>query len=196
MKREDLRPLTTYWLDPDNRIARVCEAWDSFARANNGEAALGVSVVGRPLADFVTGDVTRMWVNALLTLGRLRNSPVERPYRCDSPDEERYMSLRIVPEESGFLRVEHILHTAQRRPEPLFVRPALFQRQPHHRRCSVCSRVLQDGKWVAPEHARDLKRRADGAELRVIYSVCEDCLLMLPQCQPNPTLRPGSAPDG
>ena len=87
---------TAYVLDNRNRIISVSEAWDRFAAENGGNKTSYKDVCGRPIWDFVTGDPTRMWREAIFQFARLRGDRVERPYKCDSPDLKRFMRMRIV----------------------------------------------------------------------------------------------------
>ena len=167
------RGTNTYWLDDSLRITKVSEAWDQFAQDNEGEQALGVIVRGRSLWDFVVDDVTRMWLEVLIKLARMRNEQIERPYRCDSPELKRYMLMRITPEGQDSLRVDHILISTAPRRRPVHIHPA--RRAPFlsmaRRRCSMCGRVASGDMWLEP----DDDPASEGATLTVIYTVCEDC---------------------
>ncbi len=50
---------------------------------------------------------------------RLRNAPVERPYRCDSPEKKCYMKMIICPLEEGYLSVEHRVEKVEERSKPV-----------------------------------------------------------------------------
>ncbi len=163
----------TYWLDEALRITAVSDRWDQFAQNNDGEQALGTLIKGRSLWDFVIDDVTRMWLEVLIKVARMRQEQVERPYRCDSPDLKRYMLMRITPEAQNSLRVDHILVSTAPRTRSVHIRFAGTAKHLPltHRRCSMCGRIASDNAWLEPD--------ADGVPedktLTVIYTVCEDC---------------------
>ncbi len=166
--------VNTYWLDADNAISGVSGPWDRFAQDNEGSAASSSDIAGKPIWSFISGDSSRMWLEALLQLARLTGQAISRPYRCDSPDLKRYMSMTIIPEGSGRLRVEHAILATEARHAPVYIRYAAKATLPSfYQRCSVCGRVRHTPAepWLEPdEHCAQGK-----AELSVIYAVCEDC---------------------
>ena len=58
-----------FWLDDENTIVRVNDAWDRFAMDNEGDACTA-GYVGRRLRDFVTGDATQILVDTLILRAR------------------------------------------------------------------------------------------------------------------------------
>ena len=167
----------TYWLDESLRITDVNEAWDQFAQENDGDQALGSLIRGRSLWDFVIDDVTRMWLEVLIKLARMRNEQIERPYRCDSPELKRYMLMKITPEAQDSLRIDHILLSTAPRSRPVHIRHAGTgsRRSVAHRRCSMCGRVAIGDAWLEP----DADPVPEGKTLTVIYTVCDDCVKAL-----------------
>lgn len=163
----------TYWLDDALRITAVSDRWDQFAQANDGDQALGSLITGRSLWDFVVDDVTRMWLEVLIKVARMRQEQVERPYRCDSPDLKRYMLMRITPEDQNSLRVDHILVSTAPRTRSVKIHfagtaPRVART---HRRCSMCGRIANGNAWFEP----DADEISDCGNLSVIYTVCDDC---------------------
>jgi hypothetical protein len=168
---------TTYRLDKNNCILSVSGPWDEFAQANNGLAACASRIQGRLIWDFISGDVTRMWVEALLQLTVVRQETMERTYRCDSPDLKRFMRMRIIPEESGILRVDHALLSVENRINPVQIRPLAPASNRRARfRCGICGRIEDEGTWVEP----DAKHGGASGVVTVLYTVCQDCMLAMP----------------
>ena len=166
--------LTSYWLDEDNAIVRVSGDWDRFARENDGSGLYSADIGGKSIWNFISGDSSRMWLEALLQLTRLTGKAISRPYRCDSPDLKRFMTMTIIPEGSGRLRVEHAILATEARQAPVYIRYAAKATLPSfYQRCSVCGRVRHTPAepWLEPD---ELCARRE-AELSVIYAVCEDC---------------------
>src|ERR1700754_493162 len=95
-----------FWLDDANRISRVNDTWDRFALDNEGHDCTADAVLGRPLNQFVNGDTTKILVDTLILRARALKSPVEREYRCDSPETKRFMQMRLEPEGTQ-LKFEH-----------------------------------------------------------------------------------------
>jgi hypothetical protein len=165
---------TIYVLDRQNRVVSLSGGWDEFAYENGGVNLTPQDVCGRKIWEFVTGDVTRMWLEALFQHARVCSTRVERPYRCDSPDLKRFMRMCIDIEQEGKLRVEHKLISTEQRSVPLHIRYGANTNKKTRQLCSMCGRLNNNG-WQEPraEHA-DLP---DG--ILVIYTVCEDCQLLV-----------------
>lgn len=164
-----------YWLDGNDNIISVNQSWDQFALDNDGAHVISSDILGESLWKFVHGDVTRMWLETLFTLARLRGTAVERPYRCDSPDIKRYMRLNIVPENSGTLRVEHITLSTELRKSPVYMQAAKRLSANVSLRCSICGRMEFDNAWFEPENYPELKDTNRSGYVQVIYTVCKDC---------------------
>ena len=168
---------TIYKLDPEKRIISVDGPWDQFARENGGRNTSFSDIQGKSIFDFITGDITRMWFEALTQLVTLRKEPIEKPYRCDSPDLKRYMSMRIIPERSDVLRFEHDLISEEKRPVCVDIRYSYEMPCGINKiRCSICGRVKTGDLWVEPDFNHVWKR----ITLTVTYSVCESCSIDLP----------------
>lgn len=167
---------TTYVLDDRNRICSVSGVWDEFADENGGRKLSSNDVCGRTIWDFVAGDATRMWLDAIFQLTRLRGTCLERSYRCDSPDVKRFMRMRVLADQGRFLRIEHEILATEPRAAPVPIHYGANALDGIHRRCSICGRV-HIGRWQEPlaEHV-DASNR-----IMVIYTVCEDCKRLLPR---------------
>lgn len=169
---------TVYWLDRHDKIIRVCDFWDQFALENDGDNVISSRVVGKHVLDFVHGDTTRMWIETLLQLSRLRGAYLERPYRCDSPDMRRYMKLGIFPESSGILRLEHTLVSTEEKKFKVQIRVAPDETVSDIRqRCSICGRIHSDRQWIEPEQDTHVCQGNQPVGLDVVYVVCDDCQL-------------------
>ncbi len=170
--------LITYHLDRKDRIIEVGGSWDRFAIENNSSPAChSDKVCNRPLVDFISGDETRMWVCAVFMLARARQQPIERNYRCDSPDERRYMLMRVLPEQNGELEVQHEILRCEKRSHPVSFTPVAEKLSHSHIRCSICGRLLNGGAWVEPETFLPPDGLSLGSipPLRVNYGICEEC---------------------
>ncbi len=136
-----------YEVDAEDRVQAVSPDWDGFARANDGPGALSRQVVGRPLAEFLTGDPTRMFVSAIFEAARLTGRPRTLPYRCDAPDLVRQLEMTVLPLAGGALRVEHRIRSVTPR-QPLLALQALRPHDPataRWMRCSQCLRLAMPG---------------------------------------------------
>ena len=166
------RTIYTYRLDRNNDIISVGDDWDAFALENGGPNACASQVQGRPVWDFIAGDPMRMWLDTVLQLVRVRNAPIERRYRCDSPELRRFMLMRLSPEDDGVVRIDNELLTTERRAVPIHIRPASSRSGRTVRiRCSLCGRLKAGNAWQEPDFARAAQPRI----ISVAYSVCDAC---------------------
>lgn len=164
---------TIYWLDHASHIVGVDGPWDRFALENEGEAACAERVIGQPLLHFVSGDEARMWIDTLLQLARLTGEVLERSYRCDSPELQRFMNMRLVPEDSGMMRVEHHLVSVRQRIRPVRFLPVSSYQATLRLRCSICGRIKEQGEWMEAEQLSDNGPAI--SPIKVAYTVCQWC---------------------
>lgn len=169
---------TEYLVDEVDRIVSVSGPWDRFADENDGINARADAVCGRSIWDFIAGDGTRMWLDAIFKIARVRRASIERSYRCDSPDVKRFMRMRIIPGDGGALRIEHEVLGMEERHLPVYIRYKSSKDTGKIRlRCSICGRVRHGKVWEepCPEHA------GSSGEIVVVYSVCEACCRVIPE---------------
>lgn len=173
-----ISPTTTYWLDQDENIISISNNWEDFA-VENGSTCLGAEeVIGKPISKFISRDPTRMWFNTLLQLSKISQTPVEREYRCDSPEIKRFMKMKITPEKEGQFRVDHILLKVEEQPYQIFINPAQENSlKPINKRCSICGRIFENGSWEEPDQIGSEDRNS----FQVIYTVCPDCRKTIPK---------------
>ena len=161
-----------YWLDGEDKIIGVGSTWDFFAGENEGREVVSELVVGRSLWEFISGDPTRMWLSSILTLARIRNENVNRPYRCDSPTVKRFMNLEIKKDADGVLHLVHSLVRVEAMSVPCRVNPTPSPGKKMIQRCSVCNRFNTAKGWT---EAEDLDTPI-AHPIAVIYAVCGDCM--------------------
>lgn len=155
-----------YWLSAGDEITGISGAWDRFAVDNGGLDAMADRVMGRPLWDFVQGVPTRRFLSEVFHACRQSGDDFVMPYRCDGNSVERLVSLRVIPEDCGVLRVEHRL---------LRVRQAFAGTlpkavtAPSYRQCSICLCCHVAEHWMAP--GRLIRSPAS----EVTYVVCPAC---------------------
>lgn len=163
---------TTYILDNKNRIVHVSPGWDQFASQNSGEEACSAHVIGHQLKEFVSGDSTLMWIVSLVNSARLSKKKITKFYRCDSPEEKRFMRMTLYPEDDGAVAVSNKLIRVQKMHRPVAFR---FQHSSQVERCSVCNRVHIGEAWLEPDDAVVLGFLKEDNSLDITYSLCERC---------------------
>lgn len=164
-----------YAVDRHDVIDELGGAWMEAARDGGAATALAPErVIGRPLATFLRGDPTRMFVFAMLGGARAHGKPVSRDYRCDSPTERRLMRMTATPLAEHRVRVTHMLVHAEALARRVEIRPASGGARGFFKRCSVCNRLRLGEHWHEPDSAA-VATIAGGDSVKVIYGVCEEC---------------------
>lgn len=165
-----------YRLDRHDRIVSVNEGWTRFARENGGDILCPEAVIGRPVRDFICGDITRMFVDTLIQSIRLSGRERRIPYRCDTPECKRFMEMAWFPESGAGLVSRHKLLRTER-----LVRPIDFQVRrgaPNLlvKRCSMCNRLSRSGGQPLEPDVAELSGWIDACRTNfVVYHVCRDC---------------------
>jgi hypothetical protein len=170
---------TGYRLDARDRIIEVSGEWDRFACDNGAEELAMDSVIGVPLRSFISGDVTRMFIDTMHARVRMSGRPMIIPYRCDSPGVKRFMEMSLAAIGTDLVS-EHRLLSEHVMPRALVFRSASDGRpQAWTKRCSMCNRLaMPDGRLVEPDQFAETKR-ADGQAVGVIYFVCPECKIKI-----------------
>lgn len=167
--------VTGYRLDARDRIIEVSGEWDRFACDNGAEELAMDSVIGMPLRRFISGDVTRMFIDTMHERVRMSGRPMTVPYRCDSPGVKRFMEMSLAAIGNDLVS-EHRLLAEHVMPRTLVFRNATDERSHSWtKRCSMCNRLsTPDGHLVEPDEFSGTGS-ADGQTVGVIYFVCPDC---------------------
>jgi len=161
-----------YTLDHADRIISVGGPWDEFACNNGGERILASQIIGQSILTFISGDVTRMWLCAVLQHVRACNKPLDRPYRCDSPELKRFMQMRAVPEEKRVIRLEHRLISTEQRTVPVNIQHHRNKSTHARTRCSICGYIKTNDAWTEPT----AEKYSSMNTIYVKYSICEKCI--------------------
>ena len=167
-----------YWLDISDVIVDIGAGWTEFALENNAPELEVRKVIGRNVIDFVSGDVTKMYVRTILQSARLMRRPMHRSYRCDSPDQRRFMEMRLTMEDNGLLRWEHRMVRSENMQRRMDFRPAAgLHAAKCVVRCSMCNRLKSPAGWSEPDIGPQPPTLGDGT-IPVIYGICPECLAL------------------
>lgn len=164
---------TWYVVDAEDRVTAVCPQWDQVAVQGQGsERAMASGVIGLPLNRFISGDATRMFMDAALQAVRLTGRPRTLQHRCDTPTVRRRLEMTLVPLGGGGVRIEHRLIERQSRARTLVCETdagSVNAKAEPVWRCSLCLRIQRAGlPWQASELLAS-------ARLVVRYTVCPRC---------------------
>lgn len=142
-----------YSIDPDDRIGTVDRNWRRFAVANGAPQLTSALVLGTPVWDFIADDETaRLW-RLILSRVRLRQVTLAMPFRCDSPDTRRFMSMSVKPAPGNAVEIEtKLVRTVQRAMCPP-LNSGAARDGAVIKVCSWCNRVELPDAWVEVEDA-------------------------------------------
>ncbi|MBK5930036.1 hypothetical protein [Halochromatium salexigens] len=165
-------------IDADGRIRYVSADWLAFA-AENDYPTTAEAELGRPLFSAIVDEETRHIYALLIQRARASRRTLQFGYRCDSPDQRRWMRMHMrYLANSDEVEFSSRLLRVQARPRvPLLERP---QEQPHSHRvlsmCSWCKAVLAEQAWVEVEQAvKQLQLFTMEAMPRISHGICPDC---------------------
>ena len=136
-----------YALDADDHLVAISPSWDAFARANDAPDLTRVTVLGRSLWDFIADDSTRTLYRAVLKDVRAGHR-IELAIRCDSPDTQRHVALRLKASLTGVVTCHSFIaeERSQASIVPLWNRAVPRGTAVIHA-CSWCKRVYFGGRW-------------------------------------------------
>lgn len=170
--KKSLNDSVIYELDADNNIVAVNRTWQSFALSNNAPELFDDQVIGRPLMQYISGNITKQFWQTLLDKARLSNVALHLDYRCDSPDLRRFMRIKLYRGESDRLHFESVLLRTESRPVSIHFKRAQQRGADTKVRCSFCNNILHKSRWV---EAESLVAGQHSVTLDVIYGICPDC---------------------
>lgn len=168
-----------YELDADNRVVAVSEYWDVHAMMYQTPGLLAKNIIGKPLDSQISGDVTQMFTDTMITSARVQAKPLTRRYRCDSPTHKREMEMVLTPLANGHLRIAHRLIAEQPWKYTKVIRtqsaPTVGSVSKKLKRCSMCNRLLEGDEWLSQDGYLARHPELDHTDLSVYYGICPEC---------------------
>lgn len=167
-----------YRMDHNDTIISVSENWCAFATENAWAGAVSPEgVVGHKLWDFIQGIETRHLYQELIR--RVRGAVPSQliSFRCDSPDERRYLELFIeaMPEDQ-IQNTSRILRTETRPPVRLLDANAPRSKDKVSI-CSMCKKVkVSPDQWVELEEGLAYLKIFEEEEIPLLsHGLCPQC---------------------
>lgn len=163
---------THYRLDAKNRIVEVGGDWDRFALENGADDLSSNLVIGLPLHSFISGDVTRMFINTMLSRVRMTGQPAVVPYRCDSPGIKRFMEMSLAAIGQDVISEHRILNECPMPRHTDFRAAAGNNTFRMIKRCSMCNCIAMPGGKPMESDIADF---SGDEPVKVIYFICAEC---------------------
>ena len=169
-----------YELDAADLIVSVNEAWENFARNNDGGSLTREAVLNKPLWSFIVHLETSQLYRAILQRVRTGRT-IQFAYRCDAPQIRRFMSMEVSLLKSIFVQFESRIIRVESR-EPVRLLDATVERTATLLTvCGWCKKVRRtNGAWAEVEEViveMDLFNKEQMPQLT--HGMCEDCYTMI-----------------
>ncbi len=168
----------TYHINAEQRIVFLNDDWYSFAEKNKASYLTSDTVVNKPILQFITDESCRHLYQMLIKRCREKRKALRLPFRCDSPDRRRFMTMEIIPIEKGGIAFKScVVKEESRGPVDLLDvdtdRSAEFVNI-----CSWCKKVRVDGNnWREVEDAIDQMGLFGAVALpQLSHGMCPMCL--------------------
>lgn len=171
--------LISYQVDKSDMIINVSGNWKAFALENVWEAGSSSEhIVGVSLWDFVDGFDTRHLYQELFR--RVRSGTVCKPipFRCDSPDERRFLELRVIALNDGDIEVRSTRLRTEPRPHVNLIDPEVDRTPGQLKICSMCKKIeVTPGTWAEIEDGViQLRTFEEETVPQLTHGLCSTCL--------------------
>ncbi|WP_339668649.1 hypothetical protein [Dasania marina] len=168
-----------YTLNKNNHIVAVNQSFINFARDNDWNFDSQV-LINSPLSQYIDGEETKLLTELLISRVRASGLGVSLPFRCDSADKRRYLTMTITPVTNGLLSFNNCLTKQEPRGRIDFLKDhRLDAGHPDMIcMCSWCNQFKMSSKlWVEVEEAIDrlylFSNRYKGH--RISHGLCPEC---------------------
>jgi hypothetical protein len=165
-----------YEVDKKDFLVAVSPDWDELVIASNNLKLLGRAIIGKSLSEFISGDVSNMFTETMIQAARVRQQPIIKPYRCDSPTHKRIMQMILTPFLDGRVRIAHELVSETPWLHPKNMRTVTNrQRISKIKRCTMCNNLLDGDEWVTLDRYLENHSEYTPETLSVFYGICPNC---------------------
>ena len=167
-----------YCIDNRGIIVSVSRNWESFARANAWGSELSPeNVVGHLLWDFIQDFETRLLYKEVFRRVRAGRPVGPIPFRCDSPQERRFLKLLLSPLPDGQIEITSTIVKTERRDPIRLLDEDMPRSSDLIRICSICKKISTSrNKWVEIEEGLAQLRPFEAGEMpKLTHGLCPDC---------------------
>lgn len=164
-----------YWLDANDQICFVNEAYDRFATAHAVGQVASSAVLKQSIWDYITDTTTRQIYRIVLTRVRAGHA-IRFRIRCDSPGHRRSLQIEVNPSESKIVEFRVRTLYATERPHTALLDAHVLRSGELLRICSWCNKVQLNGAWWEIDDALVRLHLFEQGELPgLTHGICESC---------------------
>jgi hypothetical protein len=164
-------------IDAADKLVHVNDDWLAFAEENTAPQLTAAAVLNQPIWHFIQGQETVYLYNQIFGRVRAGESPVNFPFRCDSPDCRRFMEMKLSLLSGDAIEfISHILREEWR--QPLDLLDASRDRSGEFLKiCSWCKKIHIPGRgWEEVEAAIEpLDLFGHLSMPRMTHTICDAC---------------------
>ncbi len=167
-----------YKIDQNDNITYLNPQWDIFALANQADHLKKEIVLNSSLWTYISCQDTRQIYRAIFEKIRKNRTVMIIPYRCDSPDTRRFMTLEISASENATIKFISRTERVEKR-EPVDILNSSANRSEEFIAiCSWCKKVrVEPDNWIELEHFMSLNKPfLKGHTPALSHSICPSCL--------------------
>ena len=167
-----------YRIDKGDIILSVSQNWELFARDNGWDnEPCPENVVGHLLWDFIHDSETRHLYKEMFRKVRAGKLIGPIPFRCDSPQERRFLKLVLSPLPDGQIEITSAITRIERREPIKLLDKDIPRSNDLIRICSMCKKISTNhNKWVEIEEGLRLLKPFEDEELpKLTHGLCHHC---------------------
>lgn len=165
-------------VDKNDIIIAVSENWQSFAQDNLGASSLfPENIIGSSLWDHIRDSETKHLYEMILQKVREHHQQATFSFRCDSPEQRRFLKLTVIPLEDGSVDFEsQTIKTELRKPVEL-LRSDVERSEETIRICSMCKKIaMSKTDWEELEFAVQKLKLFEKTRLpQFTHGICQSC---------------------
>ena len=169
---------SVYCIDDSDIILSVSGNWESFARANGWDSGRSPeNVVGHLLWDFIQGLETQCLYAEIFRKVRSGKPCGPIPFRCDSPNERRFLELFISPLPDGRIEITSTIIKTEPRDPVRLIDKDIPRSNDLVRICSMCKKIaIAEHNWIDTEAAAIHLRLFEADRMPgLTHALCPSC---------------------
>jgi hypothetical protein len=167
-----------YRIDHNDIIIYVSDNWNDFLIENFGQHDFKwPEIIGRSLWDVISDENTAHLYRLMINNVRETEKSISFPFRCDSKDERRYLTMNISLNSTDHIEFKSTILRIETRSAVHLVDPEINRSEELLKICSYCKNInIQEDTWTDIESAiLDLHLFEKELLPHLSHGVCPEC---------------------
>jgi hypothetical protein len=165
-------------VDRNDIVVALSDNWQKFSEENGGgEGCYPQNIIGSSLWRHVCDWETKQLYEVILKRVREHNHRATFPFRCDSPEKRRFLTLAVIPKEEASVAFESTIVNTELREPVALLSEGMKRSDEFLKICSMCKRIaLSATEWVEVEIAvQKLGLFQKVVMPQFTHGVCQSC---------------------